>query len=247
MPAAVHSLYMGLLSDSERDFATAVAHLSYVNPFLAERIEWERRALGAEHLSFDEVWHSRGDLAGQNPNEALIAERGAALAEELRERLVNGVRATAEELDLYQDVALYLLYYRYQARFYAVLMAAGRRPDFGFYEDFAVDCERFFAPAAGRRRPIRPICSPATFQTAARSTIRSTRSSAARCRRRDCAPRSGNRSSLYDLRRYQRSLYRRLGDVTTLVTGPSGTGKEWWRARSPCRAIFLTHPPATGE
>jgi transcriptional regulator with PAS, ATPase and Fis domain len=30
----------------------------------------------------------------------------------------------------------------------------------------------------------------------------------------------------HNLRRYQRSLYRRLGDVTTLITGPSGTGKE---------------------
>ena len=30
----------------------------------------------------------------------------------------------------------------------------------------------------------------------------------------------------HDLRRYQRSLYRHLGDVTTLITGPSGTGKE---------------------
>ena len=30
----------------------------------------------------------------------------------------------------------------------------------------------------------------------------------------------------HDLRRYLRSLYRTLGDVTTLVTGSSGTGKE---------------------
>src|ERR1700704_1086749 len=147
MPAAVLSLYMGLLSDSERDFATAVAHLSYVNPFLSERIEWERRALGAEHLAVDEVWHSGGDRAGQNPNEALIAERAAALAERLRERLANGVRATAEELDLYQDVVQHLLYYRYEARLYAILVApGGRRSDFGFYGELAADCERFFAP-----------------------------------------------------------------------------------------------------
>ena len=30
----------------------------------------------------------------------------------------------------------------------------------------------------------------------------------------------------HDMRRYRRSLYRRMHDVTTLVTGPSGTGKE---------------------
>lgn len=43
---------MGLLSDTERDFAVAASHLAYVNPFLPERIEWERRAIGEEHVPF---------------------------------------------------------------------------------------------------------------------------------------------------------------------------------------------------
>ena len=30
----------------------------------------------------------------------------------------------------------------------------------------------------------------------------------------------------HDMRRYLRSLYRYMGDITTLITGPSGTGKE---------------------
>ena len=114
---------MGLLSDAERDFATAVSHLAYGNPFLPERIDWERRALGEEHLPFDSVWHSRHDLRGENPNEVRIAERSAALAEALRERLARGGRGTAEETDLYHDLAVYLLYYRYQARLYAAFEA----------------------------------------------------------------------------------------------------------------------------
>src|SRR4051812_50203911 len=81
---------MGLLSDTEHDFATAVAHLIYVNPFLAERIEWERRALGAEHRPSGGGWHSRGDLALNNPNEERITERGTALAEAPRGRLGGG-------------------------------------------------------------------------------------------------------------------------------------------------------------
>src|SRR6185312_9188954 len=246
MPAAVHSLYMGFLSDSERDFATAVAHLSYVNPFLAERIEWERRALGAEHLSSDEVWHSRGDLAGQNPNEVRVAERAAALAEELRERLVNGVRATAEELDLYQDVALYLLYYRYEARFYAALMAAGRRPDFGFYEDFVADCERFFAPAGGRRRPRPDLAHLFSCYFQIRRAFHHTFHSIVGGSMPAARLRAKVWQSIFthDLRRYQRSLYQRLGDVTTLVTGPSGTGKELV-ARAIAFSRYLPFDPET--
>lgn len=114
---------MGFLTDAERDFATAVSHLAYVNPFLPERIEWERRALGKEHVPFDRVWHARGDVAGENPNEARIVERSAALAEALR------------------------------ARLFAALGATGRRRAFDFYAEFAGDCERFLAPAGGRLDP----------------------------------------------------------------------------------------------
>ncbi|MFY9825503.1 MAG: sigma 54-interacting transcriptional regulator [Thermoanaerobaculia bacterium] len=219
---------MSLLSDSERDLAAAVARLVYVNPFLAERIEWERRALGDEHFSGDQVWHSRGDLAGQNPNEVRIAELAAALAEGLRDRLAGGVRATPEELDLYQDVALYLLYYRYQARLYEVLMATGRRPDFGFYVDFAADCERFFAPAAGRRRarPDAVHLFACCFQV--RRAFHHTFHSIVGGSMPAARLRAQVWQSIFthDLRRYQRALYQRLGDVTTLVTGPSGAGKE---------------------
>jgi transcriptional regulator with AAA-type ATPase domain len=238
---------MGLLSDSERDLATAVAHLSYVNPFLAERIEWERRALGDEHLPNDEVWHSRGDLGGQNPNEVRIAERAAALAEGLRERLASGVRATAVELELYQDVAQYLLYYRYQERLYAILVAAGRRPDFGFYGDFAADCERFFAPAAaGRRRPrLDPAHLFACFFQVRRAFHHTFHSIVG-----GSMPAARLRAQVWqsilthDLRRYQRALYQRLGDVTTLVTGPSGTGKELV-ARAIALSRYLPFDPET--
>src|SRR3954469_5959460 len=237
---------MGLLSDSEHDFATAVAHLIYVNPFLAERIEWERRGLGAPHRAPGVVWHSRGDLALENPNEERITERATALAEALRERLAGGGRATAEELDIYQDVVLYLLYYRYEARLFAAMQAGSRRPDFGFYTEFAADCERFFAPGASRRRP-RP--DPAhlfaccfqirrAFHHTFHSIIGGSMP-AARLRAQ-----VWQSIFTHDLRRYQRALYQRLGDVTTLVTGPSGTGKELV-ARAIALSRYLPFDPET--
>lgn len=227
---------MGLLSDAERDFATAVSHLAYGNPFLPERIEWERRALGEEHLPFGLVWHSRNDPRGENPNEVRIAERSEALAERLRERLARGLRGTAEEAGIYQDLVVYLLFYRYQARLYAAIEAAieagKRRPDFGFYEDFAADCERFLAPAGRRLKPRpNPQVNPAhlfacSFQV--RRAFHSTFHSIVGGSMPVARLRAQVWQSIFthDLRRYQRGLYQRLGDVTTLVTGPSGTGKE---------------------
>jgi transcriptional regulator with AAA-type ATPase domain len=217
---------MVFLNDGERDFAGAVSALAYVNPFLPERIEWERRALGGEHVPFDAVWHARDDTAGENPNEARIGERTAALAEALRERLAGGARATAREVEVYRDLVSYLLYYKYQARLLAAITAAGR-PDFAFYAGFAADCARFLAPALDRRLGADPAHLFACCYQVRRAFHFIFRSILG-----GSLPAALLRAEVWqsiftrDLRRYQRALYARLGDVTTLVTGPSGTGKE---------------------
>ena len=219
---------MAWLTGTERDFVTVVSHLAYGNPFLPERIEWERRALGGEHVPFDAVWHAGAEAVGQNPNETRIAERATTLAELLRDRLTGRSRATAAELELYQDLVAYVLYYRYHERFYAAIVGEGgrRRPDFSFYADFAADCDRFFAAGRPQPRLDPPHLFACCFQVRRafhfifRSIIGGSMPSA--------RLRAQVWQSIFthDLRRYQRALYNRLGDVTTLITGPSGTGKE---------------------
>ena len=219
-------MYMSLLSDAERSFAEAVSRLAYVNPFVPERIEWERRALGDEHVPFDAVWHSRGDVAGENPNEARIVERSASLVEALRERLAGGTRGSSEEIALYQDIVLHLLYYRYQARFNSALETARRRAGFGFYSEFAADCERYLAVGRRRSLPDPAHLFACCFQVRRAfhfifHAIVGGSLPAARLRAQ-----VWQSIFTHDLRRYQGMLYLRLGDVPTLVTGPSGTGKE---------------------
>jgi len=217
---------MALLTDRERDFATAVSHLAYVNPFLSERIEWERRALGGEHVPFDTVWHAGTGKVGENPNELRIAERAETLAEAVRERLAKKDRATEAEVELVQDLVAYVLFYRYQERLFLAGVGEGRS-NFGFYADFAADCERFSVPDSGTRPRLDAAhlfacCYQVrrAFHYIFRSLIGGSMPSA---RLRAQVWQS---IFTYDLRRYQRSLYHRMGDVTTLITGPSGTGKE---------------------
>jgi transcriptional regulator with AAA-type ATPase domain len=238
---------MGLFSHSERAFAQAVSHLAYGNPFLPERIEWERQALGAEHRPVDAVWHAAAEPPGENPNERRVAERVTALAEQLRERLAGGGRGSAEETELYHDVVLYVLYYRYQAPLQSAIVAERRRsgrPDFAFYAEFAAECERFLCLSPERRQAC--LAPPHLF--ACCFQVRRAFDATFRSIIGGSLPAARLRAQVWqsiftlDLRRYQRALYRRMGDVTTLITGPSGTGKELV-ARAIAAARYIPFEP----
>jgi hypothetical protein len=231
---------MTKLSDRERTLLEAISRLAYGNPFGTERLTWERQALGDEFTPFDVVWHARGDAV--NPNLLRIAPRAEELAISLRERLA-GKRASREELGLYRDLVSYVLYGRYQERFLTLIVdpkAGERRAAFNFYRDFAedlawftdepLDAAHLFACFFQIRRAFH-----FTFRSIVGGSL-----PAARLRAQ-----VWQSIFTHDLRRYQRSLYRTLGDVTTLVTGPSGTGKELV-ARSIAWSRYIPFDPEAG-
>jgi len=232
------------LSDRERTLLEAISRLAYGNPFGTERLTWERQALGDEFTPFDVVWHARGDEV--NPNLLRIAPKAEELAISLKERLA-GKRAGREELGLYRDLVSYVLYGRYQERFFFLIVdpkAGERRAAFNFYRDFAediawftawftdepLDAEHLFACFFQIRRAFH-----FTFRSIVGGSL-----PAARLRAQ-----VWQSIFTHDLRRYQRSLYRTLGDVTTLVTGPSGTGKELV-ARSIAWSRYIPFDPDAG-
>src|SRR3989304_704555 len=64
MSGYIHSLYIteggvAFLTQKERGFLRAVANLGYCNPFLPERIQYEREALGADFREAEPVWSLR--------------------------------------------------------------------------------------------------------------------------------------------------------------------------------------------
>ena len=213
-------------------FLRAVSHLAYANPFLPERVEWERAALGAEFVEGEPVWSQQvKDPERPRANIWKIAEKLAPAAEQFRDRLAGGATASDEELALYEDAVLYLLYQRYYPRFYEAGCPAEGKPDQGrwrFYNEFLADWRHFFGFERARLPSgYEPPHTFACFRQIQRAfeqifaDIIGGSMPAARLR-------AAVWQSIFthDMRRYRRTLYARMGEFATLITGPSGTGKE---------------------
>jgi len=224
---------MAFLTTSERAFLRAISSLGYCNPFLPERIEYEREALGPDFVEAEAVWSLRVDDPDTlRSNPVKITERVEALVGKLRERLTTGAAATEPDLLLYEDAILWLLYHRYGNHFYeAIVQPPDHKPApgrFGFSVKFLRDWESFFnmpgvTLPTNHEAPHLFACFfqiRRAFHHIFRYIIGG---SMAAARLRAAVWQS---IFTHDMRRYQRTLYERMGDFTTLITGPSGTGKE---------------------
>ena len=216
---------MALMSDNERRLVEIVSSLSYGNPFLPERMELEKQALGNRFQDTGTTWHAHSGYL-RNPNLEKIIGDVEALAAALRERR-RDIEPTPKEAALYQDLIHNLLFNRYDDSLLG-LMQSDNRMNAAFYARFRQDMAHFlpsryrsgneyiesshlFACFYQLRRAFTMI-----FQNLIGGSM----------------PTARQRAEVWqsvftrDLRRYQRSLYKIMGNITTLITGPSGTGKE---------------------
>jgi hypothetical protein len=216
---------MALLGAEDRRLAEAISRLAHCNPFLPERIECEREALGDEFVAGGTLWHASGRPEAA-PNVHRLRQRAEALAEGLAARLGAGAKATDEERRLYEDVVVYRLFSRHEDDFYRLIEAPGTAT--AFYGRFRQDVERLLRSpgAAGLADGDVPHLFAAFFQ------VRRAFHHIFRNILGNSAPIVRLRASVWqsiftrDMRRYRRALYRRMGDVATLISGSSGTGKE---------------------
>src|SRR6058998_901238 len=70
---------MAFLTGSDRTLAEAISRLAYCNPFLPERIECERAALGPAFVAGGTLWHATGE-PDPMPNVAALGKLSEALA-----------------------------------------------------------------------------------------------------------------------------------------------------------------------
>jgi hypothetical protein len=218
---------MGLLSTEDLLLAEAISRLACCNPFLPERIECERQALGPDFVSGGTLW----DLSGEPraaPNVQALRRRSETLAERLSARLREGVRPSPEELALYEDVVVYRLFSGFEDAFYRLIDGRTGTARVAFFDTFRRDVERLLQIPGATVLAARdvPHLFAAFFQSrrAFHYIFRNILGNSAPIVRL----RAAVWQSIFtrDMRRYRRSLYQRMGDVATLISGPSGTGKE---------------------
>ena len=221
---------MAILTADELTFARSISRLAYANPFLPERIDWERETLGADFVAAGTLWHS-ADEPAPSPNVLKLRERAEAVAREVMARLGKGARPTSAEAEAYEDLVLYLLFARYEEDFYGLTRddrsSSAAAP---FYRTFARDLEQLLPRTVVDPSVAPSLEAPRLFagffqiRRAFHYIFRNILGASAPIVRLRAAV--WQSIFTHDMRRYRRGLYERMGDIATLVSGPSGTGKE---------------------
>jgi len=224
---------MALITDADRTFLRAVSKLAYCNPFLPERIEYEREVLGEDFADAEPIWSMNVDEPDRpRVNLVRISDRLNAVCDSMRTLLRSGASVTSGDLELYETGVLFLLYRHYEESLhFAIVGELETKPNderFNFYSDFLREWQHYFhVPGIAAKLNSDPAHIFASFFQLRRAFhfifryIVGTSMAAARLRAA-----AWQSIFTHDMRRYRKMLYERMGDITTLITGPSGTGKE---------------------
>jgi transcriptional regulator with AAA-type ATPase domain len=214
---------MPTFSARDRHLLASVAGLGYANPFLPERIAFEKAILGREFQAAGPVWSaSVKDPEATPPNVIAVYRKLDERIGRLRDELVAAADCSGEELAMYEESVHYLLYQRYYSYF------STPRTKWQFYREFLADWVRLLhLPGKRFASSEEPAHVFACFRQIHRAfhsiydNIIGNSMPAARLR-------ASIWQSIFtqDMRRYRRIMYRKLGEFPTLITGPSGTGKE---------------------
>jgi len=223
---------MAFMNEKERKYAEIIDKLVDCNPFKPERIELEKQALSLDFKVTDKVWSIKAKDYSERENILLLKETVESFVEKLRLRLYEGRKATTKELEIYENLVLHVLYFRYEKEFYDTfrdqIKTLNKNYKIQYYKQFIIDCEYFlkidqvefpsdfdfthiFACLFQFRRAFYFIFRYIVGISLPAAKLRAT---------------VWQSIFTHDLKRYRRVFYDQMGDLTTLIKGASGTGKE---------------------
>lgn len=220
---------MRVFTESEADEARLFSELVHTNPFTPARLEVERALLGDDFEELGPVWSLDPNEDRERKNLTLLRVRAEALVRTVRGRLLQRPRCPTEALLQYQDLLLYTLYERFEDPMYrAIVVPTVVEVGGALFDTFEADFRAGLEPAWAMGLP--ELSAGHAF-----AMLWQLRRAFHFIHRRILGGSqvvAGLRAAVWqsvfthDLRRYRRSLYRRMHEIPTLILGPSGTGKE---------------------
>ncbi|MCE2796497.1 MAG: sigma 54-interacting transcriptional regulator [Planctomyces sp.] len=223
---------MGQVSAEDLQLAQAVSDLNYANPFLPERLQREQQVLGDTfEPEPDSYWSlTPTQVSQRRPNLIRILDRARAAAERMRRQLSERRRHDVESVRLYDELTVYVLFYEVFDERLKCRAAGQDKPaaDRRVWNHFSAEFDRRMGipelqlPSAGQKLELFEL-----FHQILRAFFNIF----------DCvigrsAPAARLRARIWqsifthDMRRYRRTLQKSWQNSTTLITGPSGSGKD---------------------
>ena len=221
---------MALCTSKEREIAEAIGKLDFTNPFIPERDVLERAALTDEYRAPAPQGNSVAEKSRARYNTSKLRERAVELLTKFRKRLQDPkTKLAAGDLEIYENLVIYYLFEVCRGEIKAYFMdQSGKYSLADCYKKFLADWgyylhlnerpfETVFTPVKmfemyyQIRRAFHYIFDFLIGRSAVSSQLRAS---------------IWQSVFTHDIIRYHRLLYNRMQSITTLITGPSGTGKE---------------------
>lgn len=217
------------LTTAQRSLLTTMAELAYCNPFSPLRMKLEQHALGDHYRAEEQLAWSRTPQSDhhERPNVVRLTKQANELCNHLHQRIEAGEKLDSQTHQLYDDLVTYVLYYRHVAPCSIEQLYADTRAVRDKWRAFVTDYRRFHlslnAETAG---------PAAAHLFACLCQVRRAFRFIFDCILGESAPAGQLREMVWqsifthNMRRYRRALYSQMRELATLITGPSGTGKE---------------------
>ncbi|TWT62385.1 sigma-54-dependent transcriptional regulator [Rubinisphaera italica] len=218
------------LSQNDLRLLSILSNLTYCNPFEPERIEFERAALREKFVPEDEIAWSRTTqwLEADRPNVVSLTEAANQLVDRIRAALLDGHELNDETARHYEDAVTYVLYYRYFASLVGSQESVSSRQVKKNWNSFRTDFDYYLElpgrPGLHSQSPGHMFACLDQVRRAFRHIFHFILG--------ESQPAAQLRAEVWqsifthNMRRYRRTLFAKMSDVATLITGPSGTGKE---------------------
>jgi hypothetical protein len=219
---------MSVLGNAERRELERFSRLAKCNPFSQDRIELERQLLGDDFAEDAIAWSRRLEFTNRERfNVTKLTDAAIDLIERVKKKAASGKALPAESLHHYWNVATYALLYRhivYQVPedlsnesktkqiWDSFLIDYKSMLDLpGLSDGIAQSASHLFAFLCQIHRAFFNIYSFILGESLPSIELRG---------------KVWQSIFTFDIERYRRSLFQRMGELPSLITGPSGTGKE---------------------